>query len=653
MTGVYMCTCGTNISQRVSVDGVREAVERMPGTHCFRSGEFLCAESGAAWMADDIAKSGADRVVVAACSVRDHEETFRRVTAAAGRNPYLMQMVNIREHVAWVTEDQAQATAKAAAYVRAAMARVALHQELAREEIDASADAVVIGAGPAGLKAALGLAEAGRTVTLVERSPVIGGLPVLYEEIAPNLECGPCLLEPMLADVLHGPFSERLELLTMSEVTGVVGSYGNFTVTIRQAPRYVSPTLCMGCGECVAPCPVSVPGTFPGGLGGRKAIDFAFQGGLPNVPSIDPAACVRLSEGQACEACVTACPVEGAIVFDDVAQTHERRVGAILVATGASLYDCSHMPGLGHGRVPGVLTSLEFERMASSNGPTGATIVDGFGRAPARVGIVHCVGSLDPNHREYCSGVCCQNAFKYNQIVAHKLPGTEVVHLYKGICVPGKEEFRLYEQARKSETTTMVPFADISEVRVESRADGRPTLSLATTGGARSWDCDLVILCPAVVPSEGTKRVAALLELATDRHGFIEELHGRVDSARSKVRGVYAAGMCQAPMDIQKSVNQAMAATGYILSGLVSGRTITVEPVTAEVDAARCSACRTCLSVCPYSAITFDATADAASVNRVLCEGCGTCVAACPSAAIEGHHFTNAQIAAEIAEVLR
>ncbi len=146
--------------------------------------------------------------------------------------------------------------------------------------------------------------------------------------------------------------------------------------------------------------------------------------------------------------------------------------------------------------------------------------------------------------------------------------------------------------------------------------------------------------------------MAQMLDAATDRFGFLEELHGRMDSVRSKVRGIYMAGTCQAPMDTQKAVEQALAASGAILAGLVPGRKLVIEPVTALVDTERCSACRSCIPVCPYKAISFDSEKDSAVVNSVLCVGCGTCVSTCPSGAIKGNHFTDEQIFAEIEGVL-
>lgn len=651
-TAVYFCRCGSNVSDKVDEAAVAATVRDASPEACCRGNDFLCGEAGLAWFEEDLREARPDRVVIAACSVRDHEETFRRAMARAGLNPYLMQMVNIREHVAWVTADPAQATAKSCAYVRAAMARVALHQPLEAATIEASTDVLVIGAGPAGLKAALVLAEAGRRVTLVERGPTMGGQTVLCEEVFPNLECGPCMLEPVLADALNGPHAERLEVLTMAEVTGVVGYHGNFTATIHQRPRHVLPS-CIGCAECIAPCPVTVPNPLDKGLGTRKAIDFVFQGALPNLPFIDPTACTRLTGQDACDACRAACFVEGAIDFADAPRDLERHVGAVLVATGAGVYDCRELPQLGHGRLPDVFDSVQFERLLASTGPTAGQPLRADGSPARRFAIVHCVGSLDEAHVPYCSGTCCQTAFKFNRLLAHRVEGAEVTHYFKALSVAGKEEFRLYAEAVASPSTRMVPYREIGQLQVSGNGDGRLHVGLSHPDGRHEDQAfDAVVLCPAIVPSAGTRAVARTLDLPTDRHGFIEELHGRMDSARSKVRGVFVAGTCQAPLDTQRAVTQGVAAAGYVLAGLVPGRMLTVDPVTAEVDATRCSGCRTCGSVCPYRAIGVDEATGRAAVTRVLCAGCGTCVAACPAGAITGHHFTGDQVCAEIAQVL-
>jgi heterodisulfide reductase subunit A len=563
-----------------------------------------------------------------------------------------MQMVNVREQVAWVIADPDRAVEKAGRYLRSAVSRVQLHEPLERKEIDICPDVLVIGAGPAGLKTALTIAGSGRKVVLVEKSPVIGGMPVRYEELFPNMECGPCMLEPIMGDILHGEYADNIELLTMAEVTAVVGSYGNFVAKISQRPRFVDLHTCIGCAECIEPCPVSAKNTFNGNLNERRAISFPFAGALPNAPFVDEKLCLALQGGE-CRKCQESCPVEGAIIFDDIPKVFERTIGAIVVAVGSDLYDCTKIPALGYGSLSNVYTSNEFERIMASNGPTDGEIRTPAGRTPASVAIVHCVGSLDPAHKEYCSGVCCQYAFKFNHIIEKKLPGTRIYHLYKELAIPGKEDFSLYRHAQANPQATFIRYGDIRDLAVSGDEAGAVLEYRDIQGKSGSVKADMVILCPAVVPAEESGKLGAVLEAAQDRFGFFEELHGRLDSAQSKIKGIFLAGTCQSPMDIQKAMTQGMAAAGYILSGLVAGRKLEIQPVNALVDSERCSGCRVCVSVCPYKAISFDQEKTVAAVNDVLCQGCGTCVAACPSGAIKGNHFTDAEILAEIKEVLR
>lgn len=646
--GVYFCNCGSNIAEKIDSEKVKAAVLAIPDVAYFKTADFICSEDGKQFLEDDLTENRPDRIVVAACSPREHEATFMRVMSRAGMNPYLMQMVNIREQVAWVTEDNKRATLKAINMISGAIARVRHHVPLQKQELDACPNVLVVGAGPAGLKAALTLAEAGRKVTLVEKEPVMGGMPVRYEELFPDMECGPCMLEPILGEVLHGEYAENIELLTMAELVDVAGFYGNFIARIRQAPRFVDIHQCIGCGECIAVCPAATANEFNCGLSERKAIDFPFMGALPNAPFLDTTTCVR-SSGEECRACKDACPMgEDVINFDDAEQVLERNVGAIILATGSSLLDCSTIPNLGYGTLPEVYTSFEFERILSSTGPTGGEIASRSGAAPASIAIVHCVGSLDQSRREYCSGICCQYAFKFNHLIAAKLPDAKIHHLYKELVIADKSAFSLYHHAHDNANTSFHRFRSTDDLSIAGSANG-----MTVTCGDAAIDADMVVLCPAVVPGAGTAALSNLLEVSLDRFGFFEELHGRMDAAQSKIKGVYLAGACQAPMDIQKAVLQGMAATGYVLSNLAEGRKLEIEPITAAVDEERCAGCRVCITVCPYKAISFDGEKEVSVVNALLCHGCGTCVAACAAGAMTGNHFTNKAILAEIEGVLR
>lgn len=646
--GLYLCKCGNNISEKIDYERIKTEMSKEV---YIEEVNLACSEDGKQQIELSLRENNIERMVIVACSPREHEHTFMKVMENAGLNPYLMQMVNAREQIAWVTEEVEKATEKALRHIRGAIKRVSLHEPLDKKEVSICPNVLILGAGPAGLKAALALASAGRKVFLVEKSPVIGGMPVRYEELFPNLECGPCMLEPMLGEVLHGEYSQNIELYTLSELVEVTGFFGNFVVKIKKRPRYVD-SSCVGCGECVAVCPVSAPNEFNFGMNLRKAIDFPFAGALPNVPFIDDKTCLKFNN-QDCRLCIEACPLgEDVFRFDEKVEIFERQVGAIVLAIGANLFDCSQIPNLGYGKEKDVLNALEFERMLASNGPTAGEIKTSKGKSPQKIAIIHCVGSLDERYVEYCSGICCSYAFKFNHMISQKLPEAEIYHFYKELVIPGKENIMIFNHAKHNPKTHFIRYDNIDALEITSSTNGEIILRVKTEELEGEFLFDLIILCPAMVPIKDTEELGRILEATQDRYGFFEELHNRLDAVQSKIKGIYLAGTCQSPMDIQKAISQGVAVAGYILSNLVEGRKFEIKPIVAQVSD-RCSGCKICVSLCPYKALFFDEKLGRTVVNEVLCQGCGTCVSACPAGAAVSKHFTTEQILAEIEGVLR
>jgi heterodisulfide reductase subunit A len=242
-------------------------------------------------------------------------------------------------------------------------------------------------------------------------------------------------------------------------------------------------------------------------------------------------------------------------------------------------------------------------------------------------------------------------------MVEHKLPGARVHHLYKEMVVAGKDGYRMLQHARENPRASFLRYGNAADMGIAMTAgEGEAAYRISYTDGEGkpgSVAADLVVLCPAVVGAIDSPQVAAITELQCNAAGFFEELNSKLHAAQSKVKGIYLAGTCQAPMDIREATAQGMAAAGYVLSGLVEGKKLVVEPITACIDEERCSGCRLCGSVCPYKAISYLPESRQSSINALLCHGCGTCVAACPVGAINGNHFTNEQIAAEIEAILQ
>lgn len=270
--GVYICHCGLNIAGTVDIDQVTRCAESLPNVKVARHYQYLCSDPGQELIRKDIAELGVDRVVVASCSPRMHEVTFRRTVGEAGLNPYLFTMANIREQCSWVHEDQSRATDKAVSLIAGMVSRASLLWPLEEREVQVNPSALVIGGGIAGMQAALDIADAGFKAWLVEKEPTIGGRMAQLDKTFPTLDCSACILTPKMVDVHR---NENIELLTYSEVTEVEGYIGNFKAKVKRKPRYINEEKCTGCGLCVTNCPVRYEPQIPAPVSVRDSLEEA------------------------------------------------------------------------------------------------------------------------------------------------------------------------------------------------------------------------------------------------------------------------------------------------------------------------------------------------------------------------------------------
>jgi len=636
--GVYVCHCGTNIAGTVDCGAVSEYASKLKGVVVARDNLYTCSEPGQNQISEDIKNLKLTKVVVASCSPKMHERTFRKTVEDAGLNPYKLEVVNLREHCSWVHKDKAQATKKAKDLVRAGIRRAAFLDELHPTEISLCRDALVIGGGIAGISAALQLGNSGYKVYLVEKLWSIGGRMAQLSKTFPTLDCAPCILSPRMVEVGTNP---NITLYTGASVESISGSPGNYRVRVRLVPRGVDPKKCTGCAKCEKVCPVKVPNEFEEGLYERKAIYKPFPQAVPAAYAVDFENC------EECGACQKVCTAK-AIDMEAKETQVEFDVGAVIMATGFDLFDIGRLHEYDTS-LPDVITGTQMERLMINECGAGMVLKrKADGNRVKKVAFVLCAGSRTRKVGvPYCSKICCNYAVKQAVILRKTFPYMQVYVYYIDVRTAGRgfEEFYVRSQEEFGVRFIHGRVSDIQsgDKGVMVRAED------VTIGEIIENQFDLVVLCAAMVPSDGTEDLARLLKVPLGEDGFVSEKHPKLDPVSSHRTGVFAAGAILGPKDVRDSVVDGRSTASHVIEFLGSGKML-LDPVKAQIiDASKCTKCMACEAVCPVKAI---AVSDMPQIDQIACTGCGACVSECPVGVFDLAHYTDRQLEEEVKSLL-
>jgi heterodisulfide reductase subunit A len=631
----------------MNVEDIVGYVASLSNVAIARDYRYVCSDPGQTLIKNDVKAYDLDRIVIASCSPRMHEITFRRVLEEAGLNPYMLEMVNIREQCSWVhISEPEKATEKAKSLIRMAVNRSSLLTPLMIEEVTALPKVMVIGGGIAGIQAALDLADQNYQVYLVEKEPSIGGHMPQLDKTFPTMDCAICIFAPKMVNAEKHP---NITLFTYSEVQDVSGLVGNFHVKILKKPRYVDEKKCVGCGICAGKCPVKYPSEFDMGLSMRSAVYVPFLQAVPLIYTIDREHCLFFTKN-VCKICEKLCEAQ-AINFSQKEEIVEVDVGAIIVATGFDSYDPSTIEEYGYGVYSNVITSIQMERLMNAAGPTeGKILRRSDGAKPKRLAFIQCVGSRDKRTgNTYCSNACCMNSIKLTRQIKEKYPDSEVYIFYNDIRAFGRGFEEFYSKAREDWVTFIKGLpADIKEDPITKNLiiSAEDILS----GFLVNVEVDLVVLAVGMVPQQSAEKLSRILHIPRGTDGFFLEAHPKLRPVDTNTAGIFLAGACLGPKEIPESVAQGKAAASSAASLLARG-TIRIESTIAFVEDEYCIGCGLCEEVCPYSAMKV--IDQKASQEKALCKGCGTCASLCPEQAITMKHFTDEQVKAQILSAFR
>lgn len=636
--GVYICHCGDNISQYVDIKKVMDAVATEKGVVMVKDTMFACAGSTQQEIVDDIKREKLDGMVVASCSPKLHLFTFRDVALRGGLNPYLYVQANIREQCSWAHSDKPQeATQKAIKVVKSAIAKTRLSQALITQQITSENTVLVIGAGIAGMRSSIELADMGSKVYLIEKNHFVGGRIVQWGTLFSTDQGGKEIVGTLYEEVKK---RENITLLTGTEIVSTSGSVGNFDIYLRTNPRYInSPKKILDkdkfkeeINQAINICPEETSDGFDFDITNRKALYWNHNGQLPEFPVIDDQTCTRCGE------CVKICPE---IDLGQKQQSLRITVGAVVLCTGFDPYQPPDGE-FGYKTLQNVITLQEFRRLLEINQENELVYNN---RRIKNIAYIYCVGSRQvEGDNKYCSRICCTSTLHTSLLVKQKYEEINNFHFHRGMRSYGKNESLytaaldqgdLFFQSEDDELPT------VNEGKKELLVKINDILSQKMDIGVKA---DLVVLATAMVPRK-EKELVEILKVPVGRDGFFNEIHPKLKPVETVIDGIYISGVCHFPKNIEETLHSALSSSIKAFS-LIGRGVIELEPTLATIDRETCEWCDKCHKVCPFDAIKQEdyQNKKVAVVNEANCKGCGMCLPVCPSNSIQLIGYTDEEI---------
>ena len=629
--GVYICHCGSNISDYVDVEKVKEVAEEEEVVVLAKTTMFACADSTQKEIIEDIKSQNLDALVVASCSPKLHLFTFRSVAERAGLNPYSYVQVNIREQCSWAHSDKKpEATDKAIRLVKSGIARVKHSEPLTLIKISAENVVIVVGAGIAGMRASIELANMGSYVYLIEREHFVGGRASQWNELFTTNETAREVVARLYDKIKK---HDKITLFTGAEVISNKGGVGNFEIKIKIKPRHIEKDCDMDMAKfekAVEVCPIEVDDDFNFNLNKRKAIYKNYPSEYPSLPAIDTDTCNKCGE------CVKIC---SSIILDQKEEIIDLTAGAYILTTGFDPYE-PPKGEYGYGEIDNVITLQQFKRLIELN----ESKLEYKGKAINNIAYIYCVGSRQiEGENKYCSRYCCTSAIHTAIIVKNKYADINNLHYNRGIRTYGKQEV-LYKQSSLNGDMYLQFFDDIPQVEYHKDKIIIKVRDFLTKGKEIEAEVDLVVLVTGMVPRKDNT-IGNILKVPNGRDKFYNEVHPKLRPVETVIDGIHISGACQGPKNISESVDSSLSAASKANSLIAKGE-ISIEPTLAKIDKGLCEWCDNCTEVCPYDAILkIDHKGKSvAMVNEPNCKGCGMCLPVCPTNAIQLIGYTDQEI---------